>query len=559
MTEVVRIFGPPGTGKTTTLNKVVYHFIGMEDNSAFFDSYGLELPIGIYKLSDIAYISFMNSAVDELLNRLGVTRNYKRGEWGTMHGLALHLLMANKILPREIVSNTFQKSGGLHYWRRLFAYENGLAYDPNEEIRVLPGNQLFDGLSYAINVYYPKYNSLNRVIDKMYDILPNPDLAPYAEEWINFKVKHHIIDFDDILILTYKMGVKPSSPVLLVDEFQDFGPLQYEIFKSWAEGRDYVFVAGDDDQCITSEYSGASPRFIVELPDIGSDYDIVLRQSYRIARIIHEASQAYITTYVKYRYPKQFLPRDYEGRLIAIRMGYYMAPRLAYKFATVGKSVLVLARTNSLVREVEEMFWNSYIEYHRLKTRATQIWSDFVNRMYEVIIKVRNRKRVSESDLRFFFRFLKVPHNAVDVYVKSFMAGTVPLDAYKIFNNPIKLIDHGKVAEYLGSKEKADVALSALKARLSGKVSTARGKIYLDTIHASKGREADIVILMDTVTPKILNGAYETRESFEAEARVWYVAMTRAREALIMIPYDLPWLYPSIRKTEFNKLKEVNA
>ena len=556
---VVRIFGPPGTGKTSTLNRVVYHLIGMEDNSEFFDSYGFDLPIGGYKLNEIAYISFMNSAVDELLNRLGLTRNYRRGEWGTLHGLALHLLMTNKAIPREIVSNTFQRRGGINYWRRIFTYENGLAYDPNEEMRVLPGNQLFDGISYAINVYYPQYKSLGRVIDRLYDILPDPDLVPYAEEWVRFKAKHRIIDFDDILVLAYKTGVKPRSPVLLVDEFQDFGPLQYEIFKNWALGRDYVFVAGDDDQCITSEYSGASPKFIVELPEVGSDSDVVLRQSFRIAHTIHEASQLYITHYVKYRYPKEFLPRDQVGKVISLRMGYYLAPRLAHKFAMANKSVLLLARTNSLVREIEKMFWNEDIEYHRLKTRAVQIWGDFVNRMYEIIILVRNRRRVSETDLRFFFKFLKIPNNAVDTLVKSFAAGTVPLDAYKIFNNPLKVIDHGKVAEYLGSKEKADVALSALKAKLYGKMSIPPGKIYLDTIHAAKGREADIVILMDTVTPKILNGTYDSRESFEAEARVWYVAMTRAREALVIIPYDLPWLYPSLRKAGFDKVKVVSA
>jgi len=556
---IFRFWGPPGTGKTYMLNRVVYHLIGFEDNSRLFDSYGFELPLGEYELREIAYISFMNSAVDELLGRIGVNRDYRRGEWGTLHGLALHLLIADKVIPRELVTNTFRNSrAGLYYWKRIFTYEFGLPYDPNEEIKTLPGNQLFDGFSYAINVYYPKYRSLSKVIDKLYEILPDPDLVQYAEEWVKFKSERHIIDFDDILILAYKTGVTPHSPVLVVDEFQDFSPLQYEIFKNWAQDREYVFIAGDDDQCITI-YSGASPRFILELPGVGADYDVVLRQSFRIAKLIHEASQLYITKYVKYRYPKQFLPRDEDGKVAALKMGYYMVPRLAMKFAKAGKSVLVLARTNSLVREVEELFWNNYVEYHRLKTRAVQIWADFVNKMYTVIWKVRNRKHVPESDLKFFFRFLRIPQKYIDTIVHAFASGSVPLDAYKIFDNPIRLIDHGKVAEYLGSKEKADVALRALKAKLEGKAATLPGKIYLDTIHSAKGREADVVIVMDTMTPRVVEETYMSRDNFEAEARVWYVAMTRARELLLIVPYDMPWVYPALKKVGFKKMVDLMA
>lgn len=552
---VIRVFGPPGTGKTHTLNRIVYHLTGVENNAAFLEGLGLELPYKAYHMPEIAYISFMNSAVDELLNRLGVRRDYRSGPWGTMHGLALHLLIRHKVIPRELVGKSFG-GNGIYYWRRRFTAEYGLPYDLNEEVKTLPGNQLFDGLSYAVNVYYPQYNDMARVLDRFANI--SPDLAPYAEEWQKFKRENNIIDFDDVLVLAYRSRPRLDAKVLIVDEFQDFGPLQYEIFKNWAEGRDYVIVSGDDDQ-VVSQYNGSDPRFLVELPGIGSDADTVLKQSFRIPHVVWEGAKLFIEHYVKYRYPKEFLPRDELGLFLGLRVGYYRVPDLAMKFAQQGRSVLILARTNNLVREVERMLLSRGIEYHRYKSRVTQVWRDFINRILDVVNAVRSGKKVSEADLRFFFRFTSIPEEKIGVLAKAFAKGHVPLDAYRLFDDPVKLIKFNNVADFLGSQEKAEMALNALAGILSGKLKRPKGHITVETIHAAKGREADVVILLDTITPRIYSEISANRADFEAEMRVWYVAMTRARHVLITVPVDLPITLPLLRKAGFNKVKVVSA
>ena len=553
---VIRVFGPPGTGKTYTLNRIVYHLTGIEDNMTFLEGLGLDLPYKAYRMPEIAYISFMNSAVDELLNRLGVRRNYKNGPWGTLHGLALHLLIAQKAISKELVSKTFSSKAGLYWWKKRFSYEVGLPYDPNEEAKSLPGNQLFDGLSYAVNVYYPQYNDMGRVLDRFAEM--NPGLSPYAEEWQRFKRKNNIIDFDDVLVLAYNANPHLDAKVLIVDEFQDFGPLQYEIFTTWAENKDYVIVAGDDDQVVTV-YNGSDPRFLVELPGFGSDTDAVLKQSFRLPHVVWEGAKLFIERYVKYRYPKEFLSRSEQGIFLSLRMGYYHVPQLAMKFAQQGRSVLILARTNNLVREVERSLLNRGVEYYRYKSRVTQVWRDFINRIIDVVNAVRQRKKVPEADLRFFFRFTSIPDGKVNLLAKAFATGNVPLDAYKIFDNPLRLIKFNNVADFLGSQEKAEMALNALAGVLSGKLNRPKGRITVETIHAAKGREADVVILLDTITPRIYDEISASRADFEAEMRVWYVAMTRARHALITVPVDLPVALPLLRKAGFDKVKVVSA
>jgi len=555
---VIRVFGPPGTGKTYMLNRIVFHMIGVEDNTRFFYEYNLELPHKSYTMSHIAYVSFMNSAVDELLGRLGVKRNYKSGPWGTLHGLALHLLIKDEVIPKEIVSNTFRGKAGLYWWRRKFTYEYGLPYDPEEEVKMLMGNQLFDGLSYAVNVYYPQVQDINRVLDKLYEVYENKELVRYAEEWLKFKEKNNIIDFDDILMYAYDYAPVLDAPVLVVDEFQDFGPLQYEIFKIFAQDKEWVIVAGDDDQVVSS-YCGAEPRFLVELPGVGSDFDVVLKRSHRIPEVVHEASQSFIKKYVKYRYPKEFLPRAEGGTMWTVRLGYHYITRLVERFAQKNYSVLVLARTNALVRDLEKLLLTEGIEYYRYKSRVTQVWRDFINRIYDVIYRIKHKKKVKETELRFFFRFTKVPESKVNAIAKAFATGNVPLDMYKIFDKPLRILEFAKVAEYLGSQEKADLALRALHNLVVGKREKFPGKITIETIHASKGREADIVILLDTITPRIFSDMSSNRDNFEAEMRVWYVAMTRARHALITIPIDIPLVGPLLRKVGFNKIKTMEG
>lgn len=540
---IIRIFGPPGTGKTYTLNRIVYHLIGVEDNTEFLSLYGLDLPHKAYTLPQIAYISFMNSAVDELLNRIGVTRDYRRGPWGTLHGLTLHLLLKDGVIPKEIVTNSFGTRTGVYYWRKKFTTEYGIPYDPNEEARTLPGNQLFDGLSYVINVYYPKYQDMGRVLDKFSRSFP--ELYPYAIEWLKFKRVNNIIDFDDILIIAFHNdSLSLDAKVLIVDEFQDFGPLQYEIFKRLADGKDYVFVAGDDDQVVT-QYNGSDPKFLIEMPDVGADYSVVLKQSFRIPKVVHEASQKFIKMYVKYRYPKEFLPRDEEGELFLAKMSIYHLPKVAYKLAEKGYDVLIMARTNNMVREIESVFLEYGIEYFRFKTRSVQVWSNFINRIYNVVSAVRLGKRPQPSDLKFFFRFVRGASKDIDTILNS---KSIPLTSLKVFNNPVPYINIAKVADYLGSYEKAQLALRALDGLISGKLKRPKGNIYIDTVHASKGREADVVFLLDGITSRIYEEIARSRDDFEAEMRVWYVGMTRARHMLFLVSLDLPIVYPLLSK-----------
>jgi len=539
----VAIFGPPGTGKTYTLRQIVGHMVGDLDATQLLEQYDLNLPRRAYSLKDFAFMSHTNSAVDELIGRLGHKRTYQNGLWGTMHGIALHLLIERGAVARKVVHNTLRRPGAVNWWKRKFAYEVGIPYDPDEELSVLEGNQFFQAYSRAVNVYFPETHSLGGVLDRL--ARENEYFADLGARWLKFKRKHKIFDFDDILALALLLEVVPEEPVLVADEFQDFSPLQWAIFKNWMVDKEYVIIAGDDDQ-VVGAYSGASPRFMLEFAK-GADKAIVLRKSHRLPAQILYPAKKFIELFVTNRWRKEFAPNGDSGKLLVRDIPLVSLPHNARYLAEKGYTVLIEARTNALVKAIEEYFIQAHVPYYRFKTRKVQIWKDFVDRIWGFVEALRAGEQVTVSDARFYLKMARVPPGKVGEIAKLIAQNPRNLIAQKIMREPLKFISEAKVADFFGSVSTARVAMDALKARFSGAVGDLKGKIIIDTIHASKGREADVVFLVDTISNRIVREMEEGgREEFENEVRVWYVGMTRARKALVLVRGAIPFVTPKL-------------
>ncbi len=109
------------------------------------------------------------------------------------------------------------------------------------------------------------------------------------EEW---KTANHYMDFDDILVFMYRefnqnpallQKMQNRFQYILVDEFQDTNPIQYELIKQIAAPQNNLFVVGDDDQVIYS-FNGANSSIILEFDRTYPDAAVVtLDTNYRSA------------------------------------------------------------------------------------------------------------------------------------------------------------------------------------------------------------------------------------------------------------------------------------
>lgn len=139
--------------------------------------------------------------------------------------------------------------------------------------------------------------------------LPEPWRQCYGEILEGYerqKEQRRQLDLDDLLTLTARELRRDDALLrywqrryshVLLDEFQDCNPMQYEIVKTLYPPGGNVFAVGDDDQAIYG-FRGADPsimqRFLKDYGNGGFSCHVVLGQNYRCAPKIVEAAAAVI-------------------------------------------------------------------------------------------------------------------------------------------------------------------------------------------------------------------------------------------------------------------------
>lgn len=107
---------------------------------------------------------------------------------------------------------------------------------------------------------------------------------------------------------------------ILIDEFQDISPVQYEIVRMLALPENNLFIVGDDDQSIY-QFRGAKPEIMLNFPkDYPGAAQVVLDKNYRSTEFIVKRSQCLIH-HNKKRYEKAISTDNEKGAPVAIR-GY---------------------------------------------------------------------------------------------------------------------------------------------------------------------------------------------------------------------------------------------
>jgi superfamily I DNA/RNA helicase len=98
------------------------------------------------------------------------------------------------------------------------------------------------------------------------------------EAYKEFLAKRNLVDFDMLVLKTAELlrdesiaaEVRERYDCVLVDEFQDLNPVQYEIIRSLACVHKNIFAVGDDEQSIYS-WAGADPHVFV---DFANDFNV---------------------------------------------------------------------------------------------------------------------------------------------------------------------------------------------------------------------------------------------------------------------------------------------
>jgi len=94
--------------------------------------------------------------------------------------------------------------------------------------------------------------------------------------------------FNQVLFETLRHKLRPDGKILIIDEYQDIGKLQFELAELWAQEMEIFMVSGDPNQSIYG-FNGVSPDFLEEFK---ADDQINLVKSYRVPPKVIKYAQA---------------------------------------------------------------------------------------------------------------------------------------------------------------------------------------------------------------------------------------------------------------------------
>src|SRR3989339_306467 len=205
-------------------------------------------------------------------------------------------------------------------------------------------------------------------------------IAKIYEEYETYLLENNLVDFDDLIALTYKLldenedltrATSEKYRYIMVDEYQDTNELQLKLLQKLCSAHNNLCVVGDDDQSIYG-WRGAHIRNIMEFDqDFNGTSVFKLEENYRSREPILKVANSLIE-HNRSRLGKKLIPTRGSGEDVTI-LNSNDENEEARKIASMGAKVLdsgvkaediaVLYRVNVLSRSIEEGLNRAGIAY----------------------------------------------------------------------------------------------------------------------------------------------------------------------------------------------------
>ncbi|HEY8690303.1 MAG TPA: UvrD-helicase domain-containing protein [Chitinophagaceae bacterium] len=358
----IMIVAGAGSGKTKVLTTRIAHL----------------LANGVDAFNILA-LTFTNKAAAEMKERVEriLGNNEARNLYiGTFHSVFARILRA--------------EAEKLGYPRNFTIYDTD---DAKSVVKTVVNELGLDDKQYKPNVVYNRISAaknglitaaeyINDYALQQEDVRANrPMLGQIFDAYCKRCFKNGAMDFDDLLLKFYLLlSTHPESlskyqrkfKYIMIDEYQDTNPAQYQIIKLLGAMHENVAVVGDDAQSIYS-FRGATIENILQFQ---KDYDevkvVMLEQNYRSSQSILNVANDIISNN-KGQIPKKLWTANSEGEKIKLVRtatdndeGKYVADaiqeqKLRNHFRN--NDFAILYRTNAQSRSFEESLRRMNIAY----------------------------------------------------------------------------------------------------------------------------------------------------------------------------------------------------
>jgi DNA helicase-2/ATP-dependent DNA helicase PcrA len=531
ITAEYRIFGPPGTGKTTELAFQVQRAV---------DRFGPDA---------VLVTSFSRAAAAELTGR---DMPLHPSRVGTLHSHCFNALGKPRIAEVTVDD-----------WNRRY---------PNLALTSASRNQRLDGEHADEELDIPSqpgdsvFQQLNRCRGLMLsrEDWPVP-VREFSSKWEEYKSANGSLDFCDLIEASFRdSATAPYNPAVIVaDEAQDLTPQLAALVRKWGSQTSYFVFAGDDDQLVYS-WVGAIPDVLLE-PPIPQDQTIFLDQSYRVPRAVHELAERLIQQ-VSRRQHKAYAPRQADGEVRRLSQASYRSPeylilKTAERHLRDGKSIMFIGSCSYMLRPVIAVLRKNGVPFHNPYRKSNGFWNPLrarsrhsaANRLLALLsahpkIGVGHRDWTF-GDLAMWTEWIRErgaltsgareaiskysPHKkvSIDLLKASFEGDVFAKLQAALGNSPCALLNWWR--ENLAPDFRKRIQFPSDVVALRGPHALRQEpRVIVGTIHSVKGGQADVVYLF----PDLSNaGETQYRQrglSRDSVIRTFYVGATRARETL---------------------------
>lgn len=509
MSDRTTIVGPPGTGKTAVE-------LGMYRNL---------LNQG-YRPSDITYATFRKSPAEDFIQKVQQCADYKdiKDHVGTLHSIGYKLLGCP-----EVITPKYIKEFATEYKYEPYMRANTGASIANDDEIVYSGH-LFDLYGWLRNTRTPieKFGGYPG-IDNIQ--LPAERIPGFVIDYDRFKEKKDIIDFSDMIEHPLVDGIPLDTPTLMVDEFQDLTKQQYELFKTWAKESESVTIAGDPLQSIYG-FWGGSPDYLRQW----EAKEVILRKSYRLLEPVWNLAVGILKN--ERQYPPEVTARKATDNPIHFVEWNQTLPEHP-------GSELYLVRCNYQADAIAMQLAARGRVFGGLRG-----WDDAEISLANAIIRARTGAPLMPGDMRamvdsFPYKFFKFNGRKADFieFLKLHYRPTLAEMNPHIKEELYSLLKSDIPAAYINCGKLRQAKINGILQRKNPILQDELQNCQVLTIHGAKGLEADTVYLHTGITPRIYRSLVLPGEDSQAEARVWYVGVTRAKQRLYVIK-DAGYNYP---------------
>ena len=353
--------------------------------------------------------------------------------------------------------------------------------------------------------------------------LDTPEARRWAAAYGAELAARGLIDYDDLILRAIEHAAAGQSyDCIFVDEFQDTSPRQYELLQALAGPATKLFVIGDPKQSIY-RFRGADGSVFRRLEADFAPRSIHLQHNYRsTAPIVAAANRIFPD-----QLPQRTVRRD-AGTLRSIQtLDEYSEPAYILRVIEQALGGTEWHRTHHDRQQLEAAHFGDFAVLYRTRRQG------------ELIAQKLRAAGLPLQCLGEDSPYASPPTQLLRITLETFDPDIPPALAVK------------EAAEALGlSGEDAVTQLENLASRFSGlKTFLAylealseqaffdprADAIVLSTIHASKGLEFRHVFVAGCNQGLLPSRRAAGAEALDEEKRLFYVAVTRARDSLLLL------------------------